>query len=82
MKVLANKVWNSSDILRMRRGISSTPRLWIVLTAVYAVFVGALAASGQMEHPKALSVLLAAALSLPFGFAALVGLYVSMVSLA
>jgi hypothetical protein len=77
MKMLANKVWNSSDLLRMRRGISTTPRLWIGLTLLYAVFVGALAASGQMEHPRALPTLLATALSLPFGFVALVGLYAS-----
>jgi hypothetical protein len=77
MRMLSNKVWNSPEVLRLRDIVSAQPRPWVLLTVVYAVFEGALAASGQTGHPKALPVLLAAALSLPFGFAALVGLYVS-----
>lgn len=73
----AKKVWNSSAVLRPRVVLSAQPHLWIGLTVVYAVLIGALAASGQTEHPRAVPVLVAAALSLPFGFVALVGLYVT-----
>ncbi len=77
MRMLSSKVWNSFKVLRLRDAVSAQPRHWVPITVVYAVLVGALAASGQTGHPKALPVLLATALSLPFGFAALAGLYVS-----
>ncbi len=77
MKMLARKVWDSSEVLRLRGTVSSQPRSWILGAVLYAVAISALAVTGQTGHPKALPVLLATALSLPFGLAALVGLYVS-----
>ncbi len=70
-------IWNSSEVLRLRETVSSQPSEWILGTVLYAVAISALAVTGQTGHPKALPVLLATALSLPFGFVALVGLYVS-----
>lgn len=75
--MLARKVWDSSEVLRLRGTVSSQPRSWILGAVLYAVAISALAVTGQTGHPKALPVLLATALSLPFGLAALVGLYVS-----
>lgn len=77
MSKLSNKVWNSSKVLRLRHIVSAQPRPWVLLTVVYAVLVDAMAVAHGTGHSKAWPVLLATALTLPFGFAALAGLYIS-----